>query len=335
MTKNRVDWIDMAKAVAIISVVLGHVMYFPGLTKIQPWFLNDLLGLFQMPLFIVCSALVMSMNMLTTRGIFADIYKRFRQLLVPMFVVGFVFVQIIHVPITDFIFQTMKSGYWYLLTLFELYLLSYPFRMTTKLSKEKSITAIVDIAMGGVIIWIVRRCSLDELDAHTISNALSILQLKQYFPVFITFYLLKKYELVESFLSNEIIYAFSILLSVAILLLVYYKIHIPGERTIAQFSMCLSLLGFLKRFSQSRHAFIPILNYVGQRSLDIYLFHYFFVGSMSLSFLIPILNADNSFSISILLLLPITAFVVILALVVGAFIHSSNILDKFIFFKTK
>lgn len=126
---QRIEYIDVAKAVGIFLVVIGHLLIFDfyGLENSKVW--NTTLGhfiySFHMPLFIFLSGLV-SVTSISKEYILKDLYKRFRTLFVPgvafVIVTSIIFGSNIQIAFLD----DMKHGYWYLFALFGLYLLTYP-----------------------------------------------------------------------------------------------------------------------------------------------------------------------------------------------------------------
>lgn len=76
MVDKRIEWIDVAKGIGILLVILGHTF---SMGKVQP------LYAFHMPLFFVLSGLVISSNSINNIGPFVK--RKFGQLIKPWFVV--------------------------------------------------------------------------------------------------------------------------------------------------------------------------------------------------------------------------------------------------------
>ena len=134
---ERIAYIDYSKAIAILMVVTGHIIFFnicnENSGKADTLLIEQILKSVQMPLFIFCSGLVMKNSDITLRETLLDIYKRFRLLIVPFLVIGISFALISDKTPADFLSKGMKLGYWYLLTLFELYLLHHIYLHISKI----------------------------------------------------------------------------------------------------------------------------------------------------------------------------------------------------------
>lgn len=103
--------IDIAKGLAILCVVLGHVLAYDIYGFKYVWDNSPLLKFiysFHMPLFFLLSGLVYSVPTLKT--IYKDIYKRCRTLIFPFITVGALYSIVINNNLS-FILSEYKSGY--------------------------------------------------------------------------------------------------------------------------------------------------------------------------------------------------------------------------------
>lgn len=82
--KNRIEYIDIAKAFAIFCVVLGH-------TVSSDTFLKTVLYSFHMPVFFMLSGMVMQKKGEFSLGVYLK--KKARLLLVPYFLWGVIYAQ--------------------------------------------------------------------------------------------------------------------------------------------------------------------------------------------------------------------------------------------------
>lgn len=87
---KREKYIDIAKGIAIISVVSGHILIYNIYGFNDVWNESPLVKFiysFHMPLFIFLSGLVASIpNSLSQ--VYKDLFKRFKTLLIPFFIIG-------------------------------------------------------------------------------------------------------------------------------------------------------------------------------------------------------------------------------------------------------
>lgn len=88
---KRLSYIDRGKALAIMSVVFGHVCLFCFYdlgVDISHLRIMHFTNIFQMPLFIFLIGLVVSFRPIKIQGVAFDLKKRFRTLIVPFGVIG-------------------------------------------------------------------------------------------------------------------------------------------------------------------------------------------------------------------------------------------------------
>lgn len=192
----------------------------------------------------------------------------------------------------------------------------------SKLWFKRKEAILYDVLIGGGVFFIIRYLYRGvEAEISCWQNMLSILQLVRYYPYFFIATLIKKYDL-------------SLLTSVIILYANTHGIHIPGRTYVLPITLLLTVLYVMRYLERSGNNRIKnILDYIGRHTLDIYIFHYFFIATLNISFLSQLLETNNGFTLSLLLILPWVALVITLSLLLGKIVRSSNILNNIIFFK--
>lgn len=129
--QRRIEYIDIAKAVAMICVVTCHVMlydFYGFQYSKEKSCLHQFVASFQMPLWFFLSGMV-SRTTINVKEIPYDMYKRFRCLIVPALVVGIPFSYLLGRDIVAFFADGMKLGYWYMFVLFLLLIFNYIFSL--------------------------------------------------------------------------------------------------------------------------------------------------------------------------------------------------------------
>lgn len=109
MTKKRIDWIDIAKGIAIILMIIGH-------TKLLPKSLISLIFSFHMPLFIVLSGVTFKIPN-NKENIKINIKKYVKRLLIPYIITVFIcfFIHIIQTNnLFNFKFLIKDAVKWFL-----------------------------------------------------------------------------------------------------------------------------------------------------------------------------------------------------------------------------
>ena len=124
---KRIGYIDIAKCIAISSVVVGHVLAYDLYGFDSVWINSELMRFictFHMPLFMFLSGLV-SITAIQKNVVLNDFIKRVRMLFVPFLVIGSLY-SLWRYGNLDFVQSEMKFGYWYLWVLFVFYVITYP-----------------------------------------------------------------------------------------------------------------------------------------------------------------------------------------------------------------
>ncbi len=198
ISRQRLDYIDAAKAVAIISVVIGHTLLWNVYGK-QVWDKSTLMSIvctYHNFLFMFLSGMV-SVTVIDKTRILPDILKRFRCLLIPACVVVITFCILTSADITHFIQDPMKWGYWYLFVLFELYLFSYPFAVIpTRYMKW------VYVAIVPIWIYAYRHTYIFPPE---IDNSFEVNLLVTYFPYFFAGGVVKRHKLHDHLFSLPVL----------------------------------------------------------------------------------------------------------------------------------
>lgn len=336
---ERIAYIDYSKAMAIILVVTGHILFFnifnQDAEKVDMLLIEQILKSVQMPLFIFCSGLVMKNSDITLRETLLDIYKRFRLLIVPFLVIGISFALISDKTPADFLSKGMKLGYWYLLTLFELYLLHHIYLHISKIWKSRRTSMLFDLLLGGVIYVIIYKIySGKEAEEICWQNTLSWLQLVRYYPYYFLAVIIRKYNILDIIVSNKWIYCLSLCTCIVILYANEHNIHIYGRSFILPIALLITIMCMMKLVAQSDLRVIKrILSYVGKNTLDIYLFHYFVLATFPMPYIAEILDKNNGIVLSLILITPLVVATTVFSLVLGKILRSSEIINKIIFYR--
>lgn len=337
--QNRVEYIDYTKALAIILVVMGHIIFFDiydgDSQKADTLLIEQILKCVQMPLFIFCSGLVMKQKRISILNVKDDLLKRFRLLVVPFLVIGFFYALVEDKTPIYFLSKGMKLGYWYLLTLFELYILHYLYLFVSRCWENRKIKIIYDLVYGGGNFLVLQFLYKGiNPEAECWQNYLSILQLVRYYPYFFAAVLVKKCEVLDKLTENRWLYAISLVLSIMILYMNEHDIHLIGRTLILPIVLIIAVLHMMKLIEKSKcHKTKRILSFIGKCTLDIYLFHYFVISSFRLPFIENILDTNYGWAFSLLLIIPWVIITIGLAVMIGRLIRSSKILNDFIFYR--
>lgn len=192
---KRIEYIDIAKGIAILLVVVGHTLCY-GLYGFEyAWKQSKLMQFiysFHMPLFMFLSGLV-SVTAVQKSEILQDVVKRLRALIVPFLVIGAIYSMCLYGNL-HFIYDEMKFGYWYLWVLFFFYIATYP------------------ICIGGEwtyllasFLWILVNHYIGNTPEN-IKNILSLNLMVQYYPYYLVGNMIKRYKLHHILFDNSYVF---------------------------------------------------------------------------------------------------------------------------------
>lgn len=234
---KRIDWIDYAKGLGIILMVMGHYQYLNS--DINKWIFS-----FHMPLFFLISGFLTS-----SRNIECGKYiiKRFKLLFIPFFLFGFITYLLSFIigkgyPIQEFIlniFNNRGAGMWFLHTLF---LVNIMYLILYRLSKLKKF-----------ILWIILIVTSYFSSKYNIHLPLRA----EVIPICLSFFLLGdilKPEILKlEKLNNYALYTFAILSLITNIILVSYsnRMDIAENRTGGYLFIITAITGIIPILSLS------------------------------------------------------------------------------------
>ena len=323
--QQRLEYIDMAKAIAIISVVAGHVLLYDlyGGNHIGESSLMKVFGSYHNYLFMFLSGMV-SVTAIEKKDIIYDVYKRFRCLIVPALVVGIPYAYWLGVDIIAFFQNVWKWGYWYLFVLFALYLVSYPFAFI-----PAKYMRYVYVLMIPIWIFIYR---------HTypipkiINDTLEIDFIVQFFPYFFVGSIVKRHRLHEQVFSLPVL-----AVCLVITLMQGFIYDIAGRYlinyiiTFAEIITIISIcqLGGGKILNTLRDG----MTYIGRNTLYIYLFHYIALQFMAMPSLYVWFSKNGNLWIDMFAVIVPTTLAITFSLLVKQLLEKSPMVMKIVFNK--
>lgn len=286
--KERLRYFDILKGLAIFMVVMGHVMAM-GVRGIDATPLFKFIGQIHMPLFFFIS------GWLAWRPKAPSLLPKARRLLVPMVAVSTLWIYYYPYSGLESPFEstwaglwtdTFKNGYWFTLVLFEIFVLYVP--VWHLLQRCRSFVATLSVAVAS---WAVVLLIYDFLPAG-VDSTLSWSLTAEFYAVFMAGVLASRYR--DGFLrlsaNGNAVGTAIVAVAVCLELAAWPWRHgIEAEwiqlglRVVLQ--LCVALVGIaivrpwaLTAFADGRRApFASMWEYIGSRSLSIYLLHYFFI----------------------------------------------------------
>lgn len=292
MEKQKLPYIDSLRGMAMLLVIMGHTIYF---CMYQEGTVNDsvfsIICTFHVPLFFFLSGVV-----ITTPPDLKKFLGKAYRFLIPMVIVGFVNALLIG-NIHDFLFNGGHNGYWYLLTLTIFYFMMMAFHIICL--KRKWLNILIDIIISFAI-WILFYLSMRL--SNTLFDILNPWGSFAFWPFFIGGYIFRKYKIINTLTSNiKINFIFIVVYLTIIIVYIHQLKNMPEfiDFIIAWIAI-IALYGLFLRLNHETWL-MRQLTLIGKHTLNIYIYHYFFIRFTHLEFL-----CQESILIELIMIIPLT-----------------------------
>ena len=339
--RKRIEWIDALRGFTMILVVFSHVETFGLDIHSNGDGINDFFRLFRMPLFFFVSGFIAyRMNEVWDWNHYkGSMLKKLKVQLIPMLFFGLLFAFTVfpyryevltEKPIPTFFNSPDKIGYWFTEVLLEMFVIYYTVSFLMRKRTLRSRQALlVFIAMGGFALSLLGTSTYTN---NRFCNWFCIHHLLLYFQFFVFGHLFSCYrDTCYRWLHNQYVMG-AVLLLFGGLYIAYRQIHGITGNTLAQGATKLAaeaihylgIVTVVAVFKHYEHFFSSNtrigrgLQYIGQRTLDVYLLHYFLIPA------IPMMGMF--FSTTHNMVLETTAVVLLSLLVIGFCLIISNII---------
>lgn len=342
---KRIEYIDALRGFTIILVIYAHVVfssYGENRGSLESFSFNDIFLSFRMPLFFFISGFVLFKENLfeTIQSVYLFLRKKAKVQILPTIFFLIIYIYIFHLQVQAVIESPFKGGYWFTLILFIyfcLFSLSYYGLRRFHLTTSKTL---IGVSLFAILIYYLSTNPI-IIGGHT-ANILSLFQYK-YFIFFVLGTIVKyKYNEIKIIVGNNLFSTSIILTFIGMTILLetreiqsyYLKLVF---QTIQSFSGVLFIFMFFEknqRWCSHETRVGRVLQYVGKRTLDIYLIHYFFLPSNLLAlgnFFTNYPNPTVEFFVSMFLAL----LVLSLCLVTSNLFRCSDFLTEWLFGRKK
>lgn len=273
--KQRIIYIDNLKALAIFTVIIGHVFYFTW-NQYSNSIWNHLIVAYNMPLFFFLSGMFAKEGMTIKQ-----IGRKAKQLLIPTATIGGVYA-FFKDGIHELLFGGSHFGYWFLPTLFIMFIFFYVRCQIVKVffnNKSVKIILLLDLLyMLGV--WGITKI-LAHYITENIYNLICLNQITNYVLFFWGGFLTwKNKEKISSVIKMKLDVGYA--LCFLIFGVAFYFCYYSGYETTGLFRKIMALftiplLLILFRRITFNNNIQKIFSYVGTHSLEIYVLQYFFL----------------------------------------------------------
>ena len=336
--KRRIGYIDALRGFTMFLVVFGHVELF-GFSVARS-FLGSLFLSFRMPMFFFISGFIAYKITQWDWSYYKQVLKKkaIVQLIPTLF-----FFYLFSACHGDFdllsIFTKGPQGYWFTVVLFYMFFIYYTVMFFCKSHKSwTSDIILIVLSLIGAFAYI-GGMKFYDLNYYPI---LCLINLSRYFEFFVFGILCRKYQ--KRFLdiiSSDLIKSILFLSFIIVLyldwnkvLVSYYFFHILNHEFIRRFIGLLfvySIFYNYKDFYDSENPIAHGLRFVGRRTLDIYMIHYFLIPDLVSyrSVLLGALTPQNTI-LEFFVVLLFASLIIAMSLLISAIIRSSSTLGHYL-----
>ena len=340
--KKRIEYLDALRGFTMILVVMSHVALFNlGVDVRSDGCYHTYFQLFRMPLFFFVSGFVFyKSNVIWHLDSAAKFLgKKLTVQVLSPFLFFCCFLYCVGRPFLVAFTSENKSGYWFTFTLFYYFITYIVVRMVLHRMRVKENWALVVLLLMGALFYFYDFTGfLASLGVpREVLGALSMK--KSYFFIFFVLGVCTR----RSFSRFEHLLDTTHLLAVATLLFFTLNVFVDladlGGFIKDIYKLLLALCGITITFAlfRKKESFFasnkPVavaLKYIGRRTLDIYLLHYFFL-SFNFKEICPLFVENSLPLLEFVTTLAMTALVIAASLFVSFILRADNILAHYLF----
>ena len=288
--KQRLEWLDALRGFTMFMVVTNHVYGFGFDTNTKYSMFMSICLLFRMPLFFFISGFLaykasFSWNLRDTGALLA---KKLRVQIVPtvVFMTAYIALTAKHFwERMEYAWTSpTKGGYWFTLVLLEMFLVYYAVCL---IARKRRVAALAGL-------WLISLFAYATLYMPSwfswykddFWRTMSVTELARYFHFFLLGNLVHRYwPQVQRLLDSK--WFFPMLIMMAFLgagdYLKWHNLRMQWAnlpRTLSMYALVLIIVAFFRHYASwftKETRLGTTLQYIGVRTLDIYLIHYFFI----------------------------------------------------------
>lgn len=285
---KRIEYIDALRGFTMLLVVFSHIIVY-GYHFNNYHGLNDFFILFRMPLFFFISGFILyKPTNIEKLNLKTFLKQKFLVQIIPTIVIGLLYTYCFDSDINSFFFQSTKNGYWFTLVLFEFFLF-YSFaifllRIFHFNNKAENFIYILVLMLVLVLFVLI---SINSID-YFYTNLFCWHFLKYFLYFTLGIFIRKYFKSFEILLGKSWFISFTIFMLLVLYLLYTDYIFYSSLPKIIKLmnSSLIAVLGIILIFCffrEKQNLFASsttlgyVLQFVGKRTLDVYLLHYFFL----------------------------------------------------------
>lgn len=329
MAKQRIAYIDAMRGFTMILVVFSHVCSMCLGDKSMGY--NDVFYLFRMPCFFFISGWLFNPHRGTVPSVRATIKHKFMVQIIPTLI----FLLLLAPPPLFFSrLGATKGGYWFTFVLFEYFIISM---LSSRYLKKWGLLLAIVISVSSYFYDAYYNRYFSQLGWFTDVVGFMSFKTWRFYLFFYLGILIKRHFDDFLRLTNKRYVLVAVIACFAIIAYLPHSEHVAISYlifAIAGFSGAIMVFTIFRYLEGSRlsplNSHHSPLNYIGKRTLDIYLLHYFILPR----FLLPYgeqLRAYESKPLEVLVALALALVIVAVCLLISYIIRLSPFLGHYLF----
>ncbi len=332
MTK-RIEYVDAMRGFLMLLVVMNHIEVFSFGNRVPSygWFFLT----FLMPLFFFTSGWLFYKDHvvwnLKNAGPFLK--KKFKVLIIPTLFFLYIFLILYPSYANRWWFDSAKKGYWFTYVLFE-YFIIYAIISVILPRKWEKERLIILLVLSFVIYGLSTNWAEQLFSSH--ANFYGILSVPHwcFFPFFIMGMLCKKHFCVFCSLMDQRVFStFIILIPIFLILnpsLAQYKTFYFFSSGICGVAIIFTFFRKNESIFTKEHRLGVTLQYIGKRTLGLYLIHYLFI-PRNLNMVGDFFKQNDNRTLELFVAMTVAMMVVVVTLLVERIIRLSPFLERYLF----
>ena len=335
--KPRIRFIDAMRGFTMFLVVLGHIFiysfdYYETESVVSSFFIT-----FRMPMFFFISGYIgyKAVDRWTPQFYLSNLRKKAFVQLIPSFIFLFIWCTSQGKDFVSTFIATGANVYWFTEVLFEMFLIYFTTALiSNRLSESLFNPTLIVIALATVIILSF------YFHPNAVTGFLSLRAFCRYFQFFVLGLMCRKYSRhFIPFITGQGVCTFLLVLFFSLFILMWqgpfgektfvYKLNHDLIIRYTGLMLVFSLFASHSDYFDLNGKISRVMQYVGTRTLDIYLLHYFFLPD--LHFVKPYFIHNNNPALEFLLAAALAIVVLGLSLAFSAIIRHSDFLSHFLF----
>lgn len=315
-------------------VVAGHIIVFCGLGYDNLYVKN--IVMINMPLFLFLNGLVV--RKLPVENASSYFIEKFGKIMIPFLAWGVLITIFRNQSYWDFLFDFWKFGYWYLIVLFEFYIIYWILGMLLdilprKISalKIRNLLTVVLLVLAYFCVRLGVRFLSDDILSLT-----SYFQVLEYYPYFFLGVVIKQFDLTGIIRKNGSVMMTTLLILTPLVYCLWVKSDSLFSMFILRILCVLSLyvVGLIFDYKNKTDNFInTILTTIGRHTLAIYMIQFYMFSTINFHELYSLLDSTGNV-MAIVVLSALSAIVLCyVCILVEKLINTSRPLSSILFGK--